>query len=76
MEYRLYFIDRTSHICDVATFESISDEQAVLLAGHYARGQPMELWRGDRLVQRLQRSGGTVRGGTEADAPSSLPEKW
>ena len=58
MEYRLYFIDRASHICDVATYESTSDEQAVLLAGHYARGQPMELWRGDRLVRRLHQASG------------------
>ncbi len=70
MEYRLYFIDRTSRICDVATFDSISDEQAVLLAGRYARGQPMELWRGDRLVRRLQLS-------TLEDAPKPrLSEEW
>lgn len=66
MEYRLYFIDRTSHICDFTTFESVSDEQAVILAGHYARGQPMELWRGDRLVQRLQLDAETAGGEARA----------
>jgi hypothetical protein len=75
MEYRLYFIDRTSHICDVATFESITDEQAVLLAGRYARGQPMELWHGDRLVRRLQLATGAA---LDSDAPKRprLPNEW
>jgi hypothetical protein len=75
MEYRLYFIDRTSHICDVATFESVSDEQAVLLAGRYARGQPMELWHRDRLVRRLQLAPGTARAGSETIRPR-LPDEW
>lgn len=76
MEYRLYFIDRTSRICDVATFESVSDDQAVMLAGHYARGQPMELWRGDRLVQRLHYSeAGEVRAFPETKV-ARLPDEW
>jgi hypothetical protein len=73
MEYRLYFIDRTSHICDVATFDSISDEQAVQLAGRYARGQPMELWRGDRLVRRLQLAADVLRGGAGTER-ARLPD--
>lgn len=75
MEYRLYFIDRTSHICDVATFESVSDDQAVMLANHYARGQPMELWRGDRLVQRLHSEASGARAVPEAKV-ARLPDEW
>ena len=52
MYYRLYFLDQTNQIEDVAPFESDSDETAILIAQQRAEGRPIELWNQDRLVTR------------------------
>jgi hypothetical protein len=52
MYYRLYFLDQTNQIEDVAPFESECDETAILIAQQRAAGRPIELWNQDRLVTR------------------------
>ena len=52
MYYRLYFLDPTNQIQDVAPFESDNDETAILIAQQRADGRPIELWNQDRLVTR------------------------
>ena len=48
--YRLYYFDGVGRVAAARDLESESDEAAILMAGRYANGQAMEVWRQDRFV--------------------------
>jgi hypothetical protein len=52
MEYRVYFLDSSSHSTGVRPFECDCDDLAIPFAEQSADKQPFELWNRDRLVVR------------------------
>lgn len=55
VQYRLYFIDRSSgHIETSREFHADDDAAAIERAAELGTGQPMELWSRDRKVRRWE----------------------
>jgi hypothetical protein len=48
--YRLYYFDGVGRVAAAKDLESDTDDAAILMAGRYANGQSMEIWRQDQFV--------------------------
>lgn len=51
--YRMYFLDKANHICDVSVIEFDSDGQALSYAQNHPDERAKELWCGTRRVGHI-----------------------
>lgn len=51
--YRLFFLDHRSKVRHSLATECADDDEAVSWALAQPRGEPTELWQGERVVRRL-----------------------
>jgi len=53
LEYRLYLLDRSGHICHGEDFVSESDDSAMTYGRAKSAGQPAEVWQYARVVGKI-----------------------
>ena len=51
--YRLFFLDHRSKVRHSLAIECADDDEALAWALAQPRGEPTELWQGQRVVRRL-----------------------
>ena len=57
-DYRLYFLDRQTHIARPAkVVEGADDQDVIKKAQQLVDGESIEIWDGKRVVARLPREG-------------------
>lgn len=52
-DYKLYFLDGQGRIRRAIDLSCEDDEHAIRTVNEQARGLPMQLWEGDRLVKEF-----------------------
>lgn len=52
--YRIYRLDRASHIVEVEWVAAASDEEAIATARAMKRSSKCEIWQGERLVATVR----------------------
>lgn len=59
MDYRAYFVGPDGHFINRKDIDAASDEAAVAAVQKLAKGQAIEVWRGERLVTKIDASPGS-----------------